>query len=111
MKVHYIDYKLWSLLCGYLNTPPHDNECAVDGGIAMVACCCCCLHKIGGHLCKLSFACVSDTITDCASHLINDGVTVTGDTVRVEWQGTGPSATNQITEFNCVLDGQDEPCK
>ena len=52
----------------------------------------------------------SDTVTDCASHLINDGVTVTGDTVRVEWQGTGPSAANQITEFICVLDGKSEPC-
>ena len=54
---------------------------------------------------------VSDTITDCASHLINDGVTVTGDSVRVEWQGTGPSAANQNTEFTCDLDGQSEPCK
>ena len=39
----------------------------------------------------------------CYLHLINDGVTVTGDTVTVEWQGTGPTAANRITEFDCRL--------
>ena len=39
----------------------------------------------------------------CSLHLINDGVTVTGDTVTVEWQETGPTAANWNTEFNCRL--------
>ena len=39
----------------------------------------------------------------CYLHLINDGVTVIGDTVTVEWQGTGPTAANRITEFDCRL--------
>ena len=30
----------------------------------------------------------------------------------VEWQGTGPSADNQNTEFTCGLDGGSfEPCE
>ena len=48
----------------------------------------------------------------CAAHLINDGVTVDGDTVTVEWQGTGPSQANQNTQFNCRLDnGTSESCE
>jgi len=47
----------------------------------------------------------------CAAHLINDGVTVDGDTVTVEWQGTGPSQANQNTQFFCVLDGKCRSCK
>ena len=42
----------------------------------------------------------------CYLHLINDGVTVTGDTVTVEWQGTGPTAANRITEFDCRLNNE-----
>lgn len=35
-----------------------------------------------------------------------------GDTVHVEWQGTGPSEINQITDFTCGLDdGSFNPCK
>ena len=53
---------------------------------------------------------LSDTITDCWLHPINDGLTVTGDTVRLQWQGTGPSADNRATLFSCVLAGQAENC-
>ena len=35
-----------------------------------------------------------------AAHLINDGVTVDGDTVTVEWQGTGPSQANKNTQID-----------
>ena len=50
--------------------------------------------------------------TQCSAHLINDGVTVSGDAVNVEWQGTGPSEFDQITDFTCGLDGGSfNPCK
>ena len=50
--------------------------------------------------------------SQCASHLINDGVTVSGDMVTVQWQGTGPSEQDQITQFTCIFDGApEEPCK
>ena len=46
----------------------------------------------------------------CSLHLINDGVTVDGSTVGVEWQGTGPSHVN--VPFFCVLDGGNrQECK
>jgi hypothetical protein len=49
--------------------------------------------------------------SQCSAHLINDGVTVTGDTVFVEWQGTGPSEANQNSDFICRLDsGQFNIC-
>ena len=37
---------------------------------------------------------------------------MSGDAVNVEWQGTGPSESNQITDFTCGLDGGSfNPCK
>ena len=40
-------------------------------------------------------------------HLINDGVTVNGDTATVEFAGSGPT-----TSFQCNLDGQGfSPCE
>lgn len=43
----------------------------------------------------------------CTVHLINDGVTVVGDTATVEFTGSGPA-----TFFQCSLDRQDfSPCE
>ena len=43
----------------------------------------------------------------CTVHLINDGVTVDGDTATVEFAGSGPT-----TSFRCSLDGQSfSPCE
>ena len=42
----------------------------------------------------------------CSLHLINDGVTVEGNTVVVEWQGTGPTEANRITSFDCTLNNE-----
>jgi len=53
----------------------------------------------------------SDSITDCWVHLINDGITITGDTVAVQWQATGPSADNRATIFRCTLDGRARECR
>ena len=46
-----------------------------------------------------------ETTGVCSAHLINDGVTVEGRNVIVEWQGTGPSAKNRVDSFRCILDG------
>ena len=46
----------------------------------------------------------------CSAHLINDGVTVVGNSVTVEWQGTGPSQSNRNTQFNCILDSEPRQC-
>ena len=43
----------------------------------------------------------------CTVHLINDGVTVNGDTATVEFAGSEPTTT-----FRCSLDGQAfSPCE
>ena len=48
----------------------------------------------------------------CSAHLINDGVTVVGNSVTVEWQGTGPSQSNRNTQFNCILHSETrQSCK
>lgn len=48
----------------------------------------------------------------CDVHLINEGLTIDGQTVTVQVQGTGPSADTRITEFNCQFDsGEFAPCK
>ena len=37
---------------------------------------------------------------------------MSGDMVTVQWQGTGPSEQDQITQFTCIFDGApEEPCK
>ena len=55
---------------------------------------------------------LSEHARDCSAHLINDGVTVVGDRVTVEWQGTGPSQTNRNTQFNCLFDSEPrQSCK
>ena len=55
-------------------------------------------------------ASVALTVPDsgtCTVHLINRGVSVTGDTVTIEFAGAG-----SITVFSCSLDGQpSRPCK
>ena len=38
-------------------------------------------------------------------HLINDGITVTEDTITIEWQGTGPGANVIPLPFQCKLHG------
>ncbi len=48
---------------------------------------------------------LTDSITDCWLHLINNGITITGDSVFVEWQGTGPK-NNHNEEFTCTLDNK-----
>ena len=51
----------------------------------------------------------------CSAHLINKGVTVTGNNATIEWEGTGPSATTVVSAFQCRLDrdagGIYLPCK
>ena len=39
------------------------------------------------------------------AHLINQGVVVSGNSVTVEWQGTGPDPNNRVQSFQCSLDG------
>ena len=39
------------------------------------------------------------------AHLINQGVVVSGNSVTVEWQGTGPDPNNIVQSFQCSLDG------
>ncbi|XP_064398055.1 uncharacterized protein LOC135344730 isoform X3 [Halichondria panicea] len=46
-----------------------------------------------------------DSISNCWLHLINNGITITGDSVFVEWQGTGPN-NEQNKKFVCTLDNQ-----
>lgn len=40
----------------------------------------------------------------CSLHLVNEGVSVSNGTVRVEWQATGPTAENKVSSFTCFLD-------
>ena len=51
----------------------------------------------------------------CALHLINKGLTITGNNATIEWEGTGPSATTVVSAFECRLDvdagGIYMPCK
>jgi hypothetical protein len=47
-----------------------------------------------------------DTIATCSVHFINEGVTVNGDTVTFEWEGTGPGALLGLDLiFECKIDG------
>lgn len=55
---------------------------------------------------SITFCPIETSSNVCWSHLINDGITVTGDSVLVEWQGTGPSEGPRITQFTCSLDNQ-----
>ena len=50
----------------------------------------------------------TDSISDCWLHLIHNGITITGDSVFVEWQGTGPN-NEQNKKFVCTLHGQSNP--
>ena len=43
----------------------------------------------------------------CDVHLINDGLTIDGQTATIQVQGTGLSAANRITEFQCLFDSGD----
>ena len=45
----------------------------------------------------------ADTIMDCWVHLINNGITIRGNSVTVEWQGTG---AGESTTFTCQLDNR-----
>ena len=47
----------------------------------------------------------SGSINDCGAHLINQGVSVSGNSATVEWQGTGPDPDNRVQDFQCSLDG------
>lgn len=38
----------------------------------------------------------------CSAHLINEGVDVMGNCATIQWQGTGPSPYDRVTEFNCT---------
>lgn len=40
----------------------------------------------------------------CWLHPINDGVTVSGNSVTIEWQAIGPSPDNRADMFRCRLD-------
>ena len=42
----------------------------------------------------------------CAVHLINDGIVITGNTVELMWQVTGPDPDNRADAV-CSLDGGD----
>ena len=37
--------------------------------------------------------------------MINQGVVFSGNSVTVEWQGTGPDPNNRVQDFLCSLDG------
>lgn len=51
----------------------------------------------------------ADTIRDCWVHLINNGITIRGNSVTVEWQGTG---AGESTTFTCQLDNRSlETCE
>ena len=43
----------------------------------------------------------------CAVHLINDGIVITGNTVELMWQVTGPDPDNRVDTTLCSLDGGD----
>ena len=46
------------------------------------------------------------TIVTCSAHLINNGLTLRGDTITIEWQGTGPGANvNPPLSFLCKISG------
>ena len=40
----------------------------------------------------------------CSLHLVNEGVTVSGDNSTVEWQATGPYPYHKATHFTCWID-------
>ena len=48
----------------------------------------------------------------CSLHWINGGLRVSGNNMTVEWQGTGPTASNKIAQFSCRVDRmQAIPCE
>lgn len=63
-----------------------------------------CVHKIKMTVCIALYPQIEYTeqANICTVHLINDGVTISGNTATVEFASTGPSAT-----FLCSLDRQD----
>ena len=55
---------------------------------------------------------VIEVTEDCGVHLINEGLTINGQTATVQVQGTGPSAADRVMEFRCRFDsGQSFLCK
>ena len=43
----------------------------------------------------------------CDAHLINEGLTMDGQTATIQLQGTGPFPETRITEFRCSIDDGD----
>ena len=75
-------------------------------------------HEFGNYNAKIQYSGVFSginliivVITEltgyCDVHLINDGLTIDGQTATIQVQGTGPSAANRITEFQCLFDSGD----
>lgn len=62
-----------------------------------------CNNEIDNTIHSLPAVCLSYTANPniCTVHLINDGVTVNGNTATVEFASSGPTTT-----FQCSLDGQ-----
>ena len=57
---------------------------------------------------------LTDTIASCWVHLINNGTTLRGDTLTIEWEGTGPGALVELeVPFVCKIVGinRNVPCK
>ena len=40
----------------------------------------------------------------CSVHLINNGVTIENNNATIEWEGSGSSEENVVSEFVCRLD-------
>ena len=40
----------------------------------------------------------------CDAHLINEGLSISGQTATIQLQGTGPFPETRITEFTCRID-------
>lgn len=56
--------------------------------------------------------CVCLDNPQCSVHLINNGVTIENNNVTIEFDGTGSSEENVVSEFVCRLDdGEFATCK
>ena len=58
------------------------------------------------------FDCATIDNNQCSAHLINDGVSIEGNNVIIEFEGTGPNEVTQVSEFTCRLDSEPQvSCK
>lgn len=54
----------------------------------------------------------ADNNVQCSVHFVNDGVAINSSNVLLEFEGTGPSESVQVSEFQCrVDDGSFQTCK